>query len=80
MTDIRTYNISACRNCDLKKNGMAVPFIGSELKCILIDEAPGENEIRQGEPFAGRSGKLLMDKFRQYRPAGAFERKPTVLI
>lgn len=66
MADIRAYNINSCRKCDLKQNGMAVPFIGSELKCILIGEAPGKNEIRQGEPFVGRAGKLLMDKFQQH--------------
>ena len=66
VTDIRAYNISACQKCALKKNGMAVPFVGSKLRCILIGEAPGENEIRQGQPFVGKSGKLLMDKFQQH--------------
>lgn len=66
LSDIRAYNIRACRRCDLKKNGMAVPFIGSKLKCILIGEAPGKNEIRQGEPFVGRAGKLLMEKFQRH--------------
>jgi uracil-DNA glycosylase len=45
---------------------MAIPFIGSELRCILIGEAPGKNEIMQGEPFVGRAGKILMDKFQQH--------------
>jgi uracil-DNA glycosylase family 4 len=66
MNDIRAYNIGACQNCDLKKNGMAIPLAGSKVRCILIGEAPGENEIKQGEPFVGRSGKLLIDKFQQH--------------
>ena len=51
VTDIRAYNLGACQKCALKKNGMAVPFVGSKLRCIYIGEALGENEIKQGEPF-----------------------------
>jgi uracil-DNA glycosylase family 4 len=66
MNDIRAYGIASCQNCDLKENGIAIPFIGSDLRCILIGEAPGENEIKRHEPFVGRAGKLLMDIFGQY--------------
>ncbi len=37
-----------------------VPPIGPlDCKIAFIGEAPGEEEVRQGEPFVGRSGELL---------------------
>lgn len=56
-------DILGCRNCELHENGMAIPFVGSDPKCILIGEAPGRNEIEKGEPFVGKAGKLLMETF-----------------
>jgi len=37
-----------------------VPSVGDEdAKVMLIGEAPGENEVKQKEPFVGRAGKRL---------------------
>jgi DNA polymerase len=63
---LRQHNISRCMRCALKENGMAVPYIGSDVKCILIGEAPGENKIIKREPFVGRAGQLLMNTFLRY--------------
>jgi uracil-DNA glycosylase len=63
---LRQHNIACCTRCVLRENGMAVPFIGSDVKCILIGEAPGKNEIVRREPFVGRAGQLLMKTFLQY--------------
>ncbi len=39
-----------------------VPAVGSdEATVMLVGEAPGENEVKQGEPFVGRAGKRLDD-------------------
>jgi len=44
--------------CALKENGMAVPFIGSDVKCILIGEAPGENEIISESLLSAEQGSF----------------------
>lgn len=37
-----------------------VPPVGNmDAKVMLVGEAPGENEVKQGEPFVGRAGKKL---------------------
>lgn len=37
-----------------------VPFIGDEnADIMLVGEAPGKDEVREGEPFVGKSGNLL---------------------
>ncbi|MFB6145813.1 MAG: uracil-DNA glycosylase family protein [Candidatus Nanohaloarchaea archaeon] len=37
-----------------------VPAVGDEdAKYILVGEAPGANEVEEGEPFVGRAGKRL---------------------
>lgn len=39
-----------------------VPGIGPEdAEVVLVGEAPGENEVKQGEPFVGRAGSRLED-------------------
>lgn len=39
-----------------------VPAVGSESSdYMLIGEAPGANEVEQGEPFVGRAGKRMDD-------------------
>ena len=39
-----------------------VPAVGSEnSNYMLIGEAPGANEVEQGEPFVGRAGKRMDD-------------------
>ncbi|MBQ7740508.1 MAG: uracil-DNA glycosylase [Eubacterium sp.] len=53
-----------CKNCALCEGRTNLVFgTGKEdADIMLIGEGPGENEDLQGEPFVGRSGKLL-DKF-----------------
>ncbi len=47
-----------CRLCEGRTK--AVPGKGSEsAKILFIGEGPGKDEDLQGEPFVGRSGKLL---------------------
>lgn len=41
----------------------AAPPEGPRL--VLVGEAPGAEEVRQGIPFAGRSGQLLNDSLKQ---------------
>lgn len=48
----------ACPLCSTRKT--AVVGAGSRsAKIMLVGEAPGESEDESGEPFVGRSGKLL---------------------
>jgi len=53
--------IRRCTACPLyKSRTLAVPGVGpSDAKIMLIGEAPGEEENRQGLPFIGRSGAML---------------------
>jgi DNA polymerase len=53
-----------CEKCELCKGRTNLVFgVGKkDADIMLIGEGPGENEDLQGEPFVGRSGKLL-DKF-----------------
>lgn len=58
----------ACRRCELCESRNNVVFgVGSEnADIMLIGEAPGENEDMQGQPFVGRSGKLLDEMIGEY--------------
>ncbi len=53
--------IRACTACPLcETRTQAVPGVGSNTADLLIiGEAPGQEEDRQGEPFVGRAGQLL---------------------
>ncbi|MDQ2943951.1 MAG: uracil-DNA glycosylase [Candidatus Dormibacteraeota bacterium] len=53
--------IRACKNCGLHATRtQAVPGIGPcPAHIMIVGEAPGFNEDRQGEPFVGAAGKLL---------------------
>lgn len=53
--------IRRCTACPLYKSAtLAVPGEGpKEAKIMLVGEAPGAEEDRQGLPFVGRSGKFL---------------------
>jgi uracil-DNA glycosylase len=52
--------IKSCKVCKKDKIGIAVPGEGDpDAKIVLIGEAPGKNEAKEGRPFIGRSGKLL---------------------
>ncbi len=53
--------VSACTACDLcKTRTQAVFGVGNtRADWMIIGEAPGAEEDRQGEPFVGRAGQLL---------------------
>lgn len=53
--------VKNCRTCDISSHRIcAVPGEGTPPKdLVLIGEAPGAEEDRQGIPFCGPSGKLL---------------------
>ena len=53
--------IRACKSCGLHATRtQAVPGVGPcPADVMIVGEAPGFNEDRQGEPFVGAAGKLL---------------------
>lgn len=53
--------IKVCTRCPLHRfRTQAVPGVGpSSARIVLIGEAPGRQEDRQGEPFVGAAGKVL---------------------
>ena len=53
--------IRACTQCDLsRRRQQAVPGVGDRSPdWLIVGEAPGEEEDRQGLPFVGRAGQLL---------------------
>lgn len=59
-----TLHCTACKLCEGRKNvvfGAGVPTA----EIMFIGEGPGQHEDEQGEPFVGRSGRL-MDKMMNY--------------
>lgn len=59
--DILYSYIHTCMNCSLGATRLRFVFgVGSpNAKLLVIGEAPGEEEDKQGEPFVGRAGQLL---------------------
>ncbi|WP_206952010.1 uracil-DNA glycosylase [Trinickia acidisoli] len=59
--DALEARVSACERCRLcEKRTKTVFGVGDRAAdWMLIGEAPGENEDKQGEPFVGQAGKLL---------------------
>lgn len=53
--------VANCTLCDLYKTRVQTVFgVGNkQADLLIIGEAPGANEDKQGEPFVGRAGKLL---------------------
>ncbi len=53
--------VSVCQRCELHRSRTQTVFgVGAEdADMLIIGEAPGQNEDRQGEPFVGRAGQLL---------------------
>ncbi|KAF1013720.1 MAG: uracil-DNA glycosylase [Burkholderia sp.] len=53
--------VAECQRCRLcEKRTQTVFGVGDrEADWMLVGEAPGENEDRQGKPFVGQAGKLL---------------------
>ena len=51
---------SSCRECELcEGRTRVVGHRGHPARIMLVGEAPGEREDREGRPFVGSSGKLL---------------------
>jgi DNA polymerase len=59
--DALQARVSVCESCRLcEKRTQTVFGVGDRAAdWMLIGEAPGENEDKQGEPFVGQAGKLL---------------------
>jgi uracil-DNA glycosylase len=64
--DALSERVAACELCRLcEKRTNPVFGVGDRnADWMLIGEAPGENEDRQGEPFVGQAGKLLDNMLR----------------
>ena len=64
--DALAERVAGCRQCRLcEKRTNTVFGVGDRnADWMLIGEAPGENEDRQGEPFVGQAGKLLDNMLR----------------
>ncbi|WP_338861244.1 uracil-DNA glycosylase [Mycetohabitans rhizoxinica] len=59
----RVAGCTLCRLCERRTN--TVFGVGDETAdWMLVGEAPGENEDKQGEPFVGQAGKLLDNMLR----------------
>ena len=60
--------LSCCTDCALAKgrNNVVIGVGNPVADIMLIGEAPGENEDMQGQPFVGRSGKLLDEMIGEY--------------
>ena len=54
-------SVAQCTACKLSKTrNKTVPGVGDRSPTwMVIGEAPGENEDKQGEPFVGKAGQLL---------------------
>ncbi len=53
--------VSVCQKCELHKTRTQTVFgVGNaDADWLIIGEAPGADEDKQGEPFVGRAGQLL---------------------
>ena len=60
LKDLRAA-LKGFEGCDLKRSARSLVFADGnpEARVMLIGEAPGAEEDRQGLPFVGRSGQLL---------------------
>ena len=58
--------VAVCTKCELHKGRIQTVFgVGSiNAEWLIIGEAPGAEEDKQGEPFVGRAGKLLNSMLR----------------
>ncbi|MGI9330272.1 MAG: uracil-DNA glycosylase [Gammaproteobacteria bacterium] len=64
-TDLQA-EVAGCHRCALSESRRQTVFgVGnSAARWMLIGEAPGAEEDRQGEPFVGRGGQLLNEMLR----------------
>ncbi len=53
--------VAACTSCELHRTRTQTVFGTGDVRArwMIIGEAPGADEDRQGEPFVGRAGRLL---------------------
>ncbi|CAB1276661.1 uracil-DNA glycosylase [Candidatus Nitrosacidococcus tergens] len=58
--------VSNCTACPLHKTRIQTVFGTGDKKAkwLIIGEAPGADEDKQGEPFVGRAGQLLNEMFK----------------
>jgi len=58
--------VAACTACELHRSRTQTVFgVGNQkAEWLIIGEAPGADEDRQGEPFVGRAGQLLNSMLR----------------
>jgi DNA polymerase len=58
--------VAACRRCGLCSTRTQTVFgVGNQAaEWLIVGEAPGADEDRQGEPFVGRAGQLLNSMLR----------------
>jgi len=59
--DALRERVASCRACRLCESRTQTVFgVGNpRAHCMIVGEAPGENEDLQGEPFVGAAGQLL---------------------
>jgi len=59
--DMLKAEVAACTACELHSSRTRTVFgVGNEsAELMIVGEAPGADEDRQGEPFVGRAGQLL---------------------
>jgi uracil-DNA glycosylase family 4 len=59
--EMLALTVRQCQRCDLHKTRTQAVFgVGNrQADLLIIGEAPGADEDRQGEPFVGRAGQLL---------------------
>ena len=64
-TELRA-RVAACTACELHKTRTQTVFgVGNPAaRWLIVGEAPGADEDRQGEPFVGRAGQLLNSMLR----------------
>ncbi len=66
--------IRNCEGCPF--GGPAIPGRGNpRAKLVILGEAPGKDEIAEGRPFVGKSGKLLGDCLR----AAGYRNEPLLI-
>ncbi len=62
-TDLDTLHatMAAFEHCELKKGARNLVFCDGQpaARVMIVGEAPGRDEDRQGKPFVGRAGQLL---------------------
>ena len=56
-----TARVAKCTLCDLYKTRTQTVFgVGNkQADLLIVGEAPGANEDKQGEPFVGRAGRIV---------------------